>query len=258
MAQLQSYEQSEQLAAKIDQPIGACKEERMAPDTATIHPADVEHDRLPRELAIPLWAQRAVRFIEASARAGKTVTVTADEETLTPAQMAAEIGISRASVQRRIARGEIASRKVGNRHRISRREVERFRAEFIVGAGERSKPVPAVTTGVETVCGMHVTRVLTDAEIQRALPVDLEKLRETLRHHHVAAAYLFGSRSRGTHRCDSDIDLLCVLDSEHKTIGALVELQEAVDQLAPVCVDVATDITPVLKKYVAPDLVKVL
>ncbi|SHX65442.1 helix-turn-helix domain-containing protein [Mycobacteroides abscessus] len=55
----------------------------------------------------------------------------AAEEELTPVQMADEIGISRAGIQRRIAAGEIAYRKVGNRYRIPRTEVERFRAAYI-------------------------------------------------------------------------------------------------------------------------------
>lgn len=229
----------------------------MTIDTATIHPADVESDQFPQEVSIPVWAQRAIRFIEAAARSGKTVTVTADEETLTPAQMAREIGISRASIQRRIASGEISSRSVGNRHRIPRREVERFRESFIVDAGERSGRVSALAAGSETVRGMKVQRSLSDEELQRALPVDLATLREVLGRHHVEAAYLFGSRSRGNHRPDSDIDLLCILDPYHKTITALVDAQEALEHLSPVGIDLATDIDPTLRKYITPDLVKV-
>jgi predicted nucleotidyltransferase len=101
-------------------------------------------------------------------------------------------------------------------------------------------------------------QVLTDAELAHVLPVALEALRELLRRHYVVAAYPFGSRSRGSHRPDSDIDLLCVLDSRHRTITTLVDLQEAVEQLSPVSVDLATDINGALKQYVASDLAKVL
>jgi len=118
--------------------------------------------------------------------------------------------------------------------------------------------MPSAAVILETVRGMPVRRSLGDVDLQAVLPVDLKELRETLRKQHVSAAYLFGSRSRGTHRPDSDIDLLCILDSDHKTITALVDLEDAVGQLSPVGVDIATDINTVMKKHVARDLVKVL
>ena len=79
-----------------------------------------------------------------------------------------------------------------------------------------------------------------------------------LRAQHVTSAYLFGSRSRGVHRRDSDIDLLCVLSPEHRTLDALVALQDAADVLSSVDVDIATDINSAFKNAVAPDLVKVM
>lgn len=39
------------------------------------------------------------------------------------------------------------------------------------------------------------------------LPVDLDALRTVLREHGVAFAFVFGSRARGDHRVDSDVDL---------------------------------------------------
>ncbi|MCX2711271.1 helix-turn-helix domain-containing protein [Mycolicibacterium sp. J2] len=82
-------------------------------------------------LPLPEWAGSALAVIAAAAREGRTVTIESTEETFTPEEMAREIGISRAGVQRRIQRGEIAHRKHGNRYRIPRTEVERFRAAYI-------------------------------------------------------------------------------------------------------------------------------
>lgn len=52
-------------------------------------------------------------------------------DAFTPAQLAADIGITRAGVERRIASGEIACCKVGNRYLIPRSEVERFRDKYV-------------------------------------------------------------------------------------------------------------------------------
>lgn len=105
----------------------------MATSTAvTIDPADVERDPLPvGDLRLPLWALAALDFINQAGAAGEVVSLSAQEPTLTPAQMAAEIGVSRASIQRRLASGEIACKRVGSRYRIPVREVERFRKAFV-------------------------------------------------------------------------------------------------------------------------------
>lgn len=116
----------------------------------------------------------------------------------------------------------------------------------------------AVAVDSAAVCGMPVSRSMTDQELQAVLPVQLDELRRVLRAQHVTSAYLFGSRSRGVHRRDSDIDLLCVLSPEHRTLDALVALQDAADALSSVDVDIATDINSAFKNAVAPDLVKVM
>ncbi len=82
------------------------------------------------------WSSRVIAFVEDALRAGHTVTVSSNEEELTPVRMADEVGISRAGIQRRIAAGEISYRKVGNRYRIARSEVERFRAAYIEDMAE--------------------------------------------------------------------------------------------------------------------------
>lgn len=97
-----------------------------------IDPEQVEREPLPPgDLRLPSWAAAALEFINKAGEAGEVVSLNAEEPTLTPAQMAAEIGVSRASIQRRIASGEVACRRVGSRYRIPLREVERFRRAFV-------------------------------------------------------------------------------------------------------------------------------
>lgn len=79
----------------------------------------------------PAWARGVLTAIEDAARRGAEVTIVEEDTSLTPAQMADSIGISRAGIQRRIAAGDIAYRKIGNRYRISLEEVERFRSTFV-------------------------------------------------------------------------------------------------------------------------------
>jgi len=80
---------------------------------------------------LPGWARDVLAAVtEASAR-GETVRLDSTVETLTPAQVAEHLGLSRATVSRRIATGEIATIKVGNRHRIPVTEYQRFRRDLM-------------------------------------------------------------------------------------------------------------------------------
>ncbi|MCL2849055.1 MAG: helix-turn-helix domain-containing protein [Micrococcales bacterium] len=80
---------------------------------------------------LPRWAKDVLAAVtEASAR-GETVRLDSTVETLTPAQTAERLGLSRATVSRRIAAGEIATIKVGNRHRIPVTEYQRFRRDLM-------------------------------------------------------------------------------------------------------------------------------
>ena len=63
--------------------------------------------------------------------AGEHVRVTFERPAMSPAQMAESIGVSRATIQRRILAGEIRSERRGNRHRIPLDEVERFRHAYV-------------------------------------------------------------------------------------------------------------------------------
>ena len=69
--------------------------------------------------------------IEAHLRSGETAVVQFERPFMTPDQMARSIGISRQAILRRIHKGEIASERHGNRHRIPLPEVERFRQWYI-------------------------------------------------------------------------------------------------------------------------------
>jgi excisionase family DNA binding protein len=63
--------------------------------------------------------------------AGEHARVTFERPSMTPAEMADSIGVSRATIQRRILAGEIRSERRGNRHRIPLDEVERFRRAYV-------------------------------------------------------------------------------------------------------------------------------
>jgi excisionase family DNA binding protein len=98
----------------------------------TINPAEVTQAPLPQgDLGLPAWAKTALEYISSAGRAGEAVSLVPDEITFSPAEMAAQIGVSRASIQRRITAGEIRCKKIGSRYRIPLVEVERFRRQFV-------------------------------------------------------------------------------------------------------------------------------
>lgn len=93
-------------------------------DMLTIDPARLtSHDFDPK--TEPEWATIA-EYLRAAAAAGEVVRLTARPELLTPAEAAARLGMSRSTVARKIASGEIKAIKVGSHHRIPLREFERF------------------------------------------------------------------------------------------------------------------------------------
>lgn len=96
-------------------------------ETLTIDPARMpKHDFDPK--ADPQWAAVA-EYLQAAAAAGEVVRLTARPELLTPAEAAVRLGMSRSTVTRKIAAGEIRAIKVGTHHRIPIREFERFHDE---------------------------------------------------------------------------------------------------------------------------------
>ncbi|SIH34111.1 excisionase [Mycobacteroides abscessus subsp. abscessus] len=80
-----------------------------------------------------------VALVHAALAAGQTVTVSTYTETLSPSEAAAELGISRSGVQRRIVTGEIKAIRVGDRYRVSAHEVDRYRRLLV-----RTNPSPKV------------------------------------------------------------------------------------------------------------------
>ena len=97
----------------------------------TIDPARMTRHDFDRN-ADPEWAALA-DYLRAAAAAGAVVRLSARPETLTPAEAAARLGMSRSTITRRIRSGEIKSVKVGTHHRIPIREFERFR-DTMMGA----------------------------------------------------------------------------------------------------------------------------
>ena len=98
----------------------------------TINPVDVTRSPLPAgDLGLPVWARAALEFISSASREGEAVSLVPDEVTFSPAEVAAQIGVSRASIQRRITAGQIRCKKVGSRYRVPALEVDRFRREFV-------------------------------------------------------------------------------------------------------------------------------
>ena len=82
--------------------------------------------------ADPEWAALAA-YLREAAVAGAIIRLTARPETLTPAEAAARLGMSRSTITRRIKSGEITTVRVGTHYRISAREFERFR-DALMGA----------------------------------------------------------------------------------------------------------------------------
>lgn len=75
----------------------------------------------------PTWEDVIRRHLAA----GDHAKVTFERPSMTPAQMAESIGVSRATIMRRILAGEIHTDRKGNRHRIPLTEVERFRHAYV-------------------------------------------------------------------------------------------------------------------------------
>lgn len=71
------------------------------------------------------------KIIRQHLAAGEHAKVTFERPSMTPAQMAESIGVSRATIMRRIIAGEIRTDRKGNRHRIPLSEVERFRHTYV-------------------------------------------------------------------------------------------------------------------------------
>ncbi|MDR1266203.1 MAG: helix-turn-helix domain-containing protein [Propionibacteriaceae bacterium] len=72
------------------------------------------------------WMASLLDYVRRAGQAGETVTVTSKPKMMTPADVARGLMMSRSTVSRKIAAGEIRSVKVGNRHRIPYHEYRRL------------------------------------------------------------------------------------------------------------------------------------
>jgi excisionase family DNA binding protein len=94
-------------------------------ETLTVKPDEIA--RRP----IEEWPPALINYIRTAAEAGEVLTLSAHLETMSPADVADRIGVSRPTIARRIASGEIKAIRVGNRNRIPVAEFERFRASYV-------------------------------------------------------------------------------------------------------------------------------
>ncbi len=83
------------------------------------------------------WA-RVRAFLDAARKRGEVVDFSTRVELLTPAQVAKRLGMSRSTVLRRIADGDLKATKVGTHHRIPMNEYERFSRELMHRMAEAS------------------------------------------------------------------------------------------------------------------------
>jgi len=71
------------------------------------------------------WEDALVAVVREAAQSGQTVMVSTEPRLLTPEEAARRLMVSRSTISRRIAAGEIQAVTTGNRHRIPYTEVRR-------------------------------------------------------------------------------------------------------------------------------------
>lgn len=77
-------------------------------------------------------------FLDAAKARGEVVEFSSRVELLTPADVAKRLGMSRSTVLRRIADGDLRATKVGTHHRIPLTEFERYSHELVRRMAEAS------------------------------------------------------------------------------------------------------------------------
>ena len=108
----------------------------------------------PRRVGESEWLPLVRKFVATAEQAGDVVSLQSRTEYLTPEAAGQRLGMSRSTVLRAIEAGELKSTKVGNRHRIPVREVERFNDRLVgdmaeVASTDSERPGPtfaAITT----------------------------------------------------------------------------------------------------------------
>lgn len=101
-------------------------------DPAILATKEAVMETLEITLQTPGWQELIAQHLAV----GDRVTVKIETPSLSPAQAAAALNVSRSAVQQWIMQGKIRSERHGTYHRIPVREVERFRAERIRGIAE--------------------------------------------------------------------------------------------------------------------------
>lgn len=91
----------------------------------------------PAHLSDEDWATLRA-FLESARARGEVVDVSSRMELLSPADVAQRLGMSRTTVLRRIADGDLAATKVGTHHRIPLAEFERYSHELMRRMAEAS------------------------------------------------------------------------------------------------------------------------
>ena len=97
----------------------------MTTRSMTITPEDVRAAQ-DRPSIRPAWLDQIASYVERAAADGELVTLTTRRRMLTPAQVAERTGMSRSTISRKVASGELRAIKVGNRNRIPYEEYLRF------------------------------------------------------------------------------------------------------------------------------------
>lgn len=97
-------------------------------DSLTINPAHLSDDD---------W-ETIRSFLDAAKARGEVVEFSSRVELLTPAEVAKRLGMSRSTILRRIADGDLHATKVGTHHRIPLSEFERYSHELMRRMAEAS------------------------------------------------------------------------------------------------------------------------
>ncbi len=91
----------------------------------------------PAHLSDDDWT-RVCAFLDSAKKRGEVVDFSTRVELLTPAEVARRLGMSRSTVLRRIADGDIKATKVGTHHRVPLSEYERYSRELMRRMAEAS------------------------------------------------------------------------------------------------------------------------
>ena len=97
---------------------------------------------------------------------------------------------------------------------------------------------------------------------RRALIEALRKYDAALRANGATGLYIFGSRARGTHRLDSDLDLFIDYDPDVRIpkLFGLMQIEEEIseDLGVPVTITTRNALHPLMKDRIERDAVRVL